>query len=832
MPEKSSKYRRFFEHSRAGLALHTMVRDSAGNAIDYVFQEVNAAFYELTGLRPCVIGKRASEVVPGLPESGLVALYDHVVRSAAAQQLEVFVPSLQRRFDIMAFPIGGDEFAVSFLNITERWNSQLALRQSESQLRDLFELVPAGVMMIAKSGEILHMNRAAGEIVSLEAKLLRSAAEPTHHIVKEDGTQVQRGEMIWQECIRTGQAVRGAIRGMSPQPGGPVRWLMIHAEPVRDPDSGEVSSALISFQDITDRKRVQDILVATAKGVAAETGAGFLRSLVERLAEALNADHALIGEHIPGEGAGRIRCHALISEGEYSEGLEYAVSGAPCEVVLSAGVGCYPSRLRELFPHDEMAVQLGIESYVGMPLSDRLGRPLGLVAVMWKKELHEVPLANSLLKIFAARASAELERKRAEEALLRYTQELEAAREAERLTSLQLRQTILELAAARRKAEAASQVKSDFLATISHEIRTPLNAILGMADLLIDSGLEGQQRDDAQSISNAANLLLLLINDVLDFSKIESGRTILERIRFSLFEVIQKSVDMVRLDASRKELALIVEFDPGLPEMIYGDPARLHQVLINLLSNAVKFTHEGSVILRISVHEAHAGSATLHFDVTDTGIGVPRESQAGLFEPFVQADASTTRRFGGTGLGLAICRRLVLAMGGQIGLESDTGAGSTFWCRIPFDIAPDDHDRSSRPTVPSPTLRKGRILLAEDNPINRLVAVRMIEKIGCAVHVVHDGRQAVEAALRERYDLILLDCQMPEVDGYQAAREIRMQEASGHRNVIVALTASALPGVREKCLDAGMDDYISKPVSLAVLHGTLAKWLDTRGRVN
>jgi signal transduction histidine kinase/PAS domain-containing protein/ActR/RegA family two-component response regulator len=789
----------------------------------------------MTGLDPSVVGKRALEILPGIAETGLLSVFDEVVRTRESRSLECRIPGMDRRFELAVFPLEDAEFGVCLFNVTDRdpteqWRSESALRHSESQFQNLFNSLPVGVMMISKSGVILHRNRAASELLPFDLSSLASVNHPDLpiQVTREDGSLVRDGDLIWQECVRTGKPAGGVVRGLSLGPGEPVRWVMVHAEPIIDHNTGEVASALVSFQDITELKKTQDLLITTANAVVAETGVGFLRSLVGQLAKALHADFALVGEYQkPQDGSAQVHCHVLYANNSFSEGHRYSTQGTPCEVVLDAGQGCYPSGLRSLFPQDTIAMRLGVESYIGMRLDDRLGRPLGLIAVMWKTELKDVALAKSLIRIFAARASAELDRMRAEEALLRYTQELEASREAERLTSLQLRQTIQELAEARSKAEVASHAKSEFLATISHEIRTPLNAILGMTDLLMESGLHGQQREDAQSISNAANLLLMLINDVLDFSKIESGHMILERIRFSLSEVIQKSIEMVRLDASRKNLALVVEFDPGLPELVIGDPARLHQVLINLLSNAVKFTHTGSVVLRAAVREVRPESTILRFTVTDSGIGIPREAQPRLFEPFVQADASTTRRFGGTGLGLAICRRLVEAMGGTLSLESEAGAGSTFWFDVPLETADREIERPRKSVFISPELRPGKILLAEDNPINRLVAVRMIQKIGCTVQVVHNGREAVEAALRDRYDVILLDCQMPEVDGYQAAREIRRLEGPEWRNVIVALTASALPGVREKCFDAGMDDYIAKPVSLASLHGILAKWLDS-----
>ncbi len=407
----------------------------------------------------------------------------------------------------------------------------------------------------------------------------------------------------------------------------------------------------------------------------------------------------------------------------------------------------------------------------------------------------------------------------------------------------QLREENEQLRRASSKADAANRAKSDFLAMISHEIRTPMNGVIGLTELLLDTELDARQRQFTNLIMTSARNLLTLINSLLDFSKIEAEKMELDIAEFNLKEMLEELVNLYSVSGERKKVRICAEVDPNLAETYMGDSYRIRQILVNLLGNGIKFTDRGAIILRVRVRRSDTGRDLLHFEVRDSGPGIPADKLDRLFKPFSQVDSSSTRRYGGTGLGLSICQKLVELMGGEIGVRSSPGRGSTFWFDLPLapagragvnveqleilDIAtPGQEDirneKACREASSAPL-----VLVVEDDATNQFVLKTILERAGARVEVARNGKKAVKMFARSHYDLVFMDCQMPVMDGFAATRKIHETAVKQERTcpVIIALTADVTSETRQRCKEVGMDDHLVKPIDFDKLQEVVDNWL-------
>ena len=679
-----------------------------------------------------------------------------------------------------------------FRDITARNKAEVELKKSEEKFRQLAASISEVFWMMNGQGtEILYVSPAYEQIWGRTcASLYESPMDWLEAIHIDDR---ERAHTVFLKQLQ-GDPVLSEYRILTP--GGEEKWIRDRAFPVRD-EAAQLIRVVGIAEEFTERRRTQATLKEAADRLrmAARAGAVGIWDW-DTVTNQLLWDDEMFRLY----GTSRDKfCGAYEA---WQSGLHPDDRQRGDEEIQKAlrGERDFDTEFRVVWADGSIH---SIRALAQVQRDDA-GRPVRMIGTNWDVTAQ----------------------KQAAEELLESNRRLEQAT---------LRSH--ELAA---KAAEANAAKSEFLANMSHEIRTPMNGIIGMTDLLLDSELSEDQRRCAEIVHSSGQSLLKLINDILDFSKIEAGRVELEELDFELSNLLDEFAATLSVRAKRKNLKFSCAVESGVPNQVRGDSGRLRQILTNLADNAIKFSSEGEVAVKVSVERDDESECMLHFSVHDSGIGIPADKIEVLFNKFSQADPSTTRKYGGTGLGLAISKQLVELMGGEVGVESQYGIGSEFWFTVRLRKQ-GDRVRSDGPARALPSARVGsephrssmfagrsaRILLAEDNLTNQQVAVGILKRFGLHADVVEDGAEAIKKLAAAAYDLVLMDVQMPVMDGFDATRQIRSRGSVvlNHRIPVIAMTAHAMKGDRQRCLDSGMNDYITKPVSAAALQEALNRWL-------
>ncbi|MCK9442300.1 MAG: PAS domain S-box protein [Methanothrix sp.] len=682
-------------------------------------------------------------------------------------------------------------------DITKQKQKDDAEQESESKLAAIIEFLPDATFVIDLQGKVIAWNRAMEEMTGVNKKDMIGQGDHAYAVPFYGERRRQLLDLLdkddkeiasnYQYVQRKGNTIYAEV--FTPALfGGKGAHVWAKGAPIFDA-KGKRLGAIESIRDITENKRAKEEL---------QESKDYLDKIINSIGDPIfvkNRHHQFV-----------LVNNALC-----------ALAGRSCEELIGKmDYDFFPAEQVSVFlEKDELVFETGKENVNEETITDSQGIDRTIIT---KKTLYTDISGN---KFIVGIIRDITERKWAEEELQKTNRQLEQSiAKANELTTLA------------RKANAA---KSEFLANMSHEVRTPLNGVIGMTELLLDTDLNSEQQEYAQTIHSSGEALLALVNDILDFSKIEARKLVMEMRDFDLANVLKYTTDLLARSAQEKGLELECQVEPAVPMQLRGDAGRLRQILANLGGNAVKFTIRGKIVIRVSVECVEERYVTLRFSVSDTGIGIPANRLKALFTPFTQADGSTTRKYGGTGLGLAISKQLAQMMNGKIGAKSIEGVGSTFWFTARFEKMAHRAESiaslgQTMPTAAGPALDlpgKVRILLAEDNPVNQKVALAMLKRLGFRTDVVANGREAVKAMQTVAYDLVLMDCQMPEMDGFEATRAVRQKEspALNPSIPIIAMTASAMQADRERCLQAGMSDFIAKPVQPRELAEMLARWL-------
>jgi PAS domain S-box-containing protein len=666
---------------------------------------------------------------------------------------------------------------------------------AEETLRATFDLAAVGIVHVAPNGRALRVNQKLCEIFGLTRdQLLQYRFQELTH--PDD----LAADLSLFRRLLAGEIPNYNMEKRYIRSDGELIWADLSVSLARD-DAGSPLYCISVVVDITERKLAQEALrESEARAHLAD----------KRLAEAI----ATIGDAFAlWDGDARLITFNDRLLELWGGRKDLVVPGAQMEALLRAG---YKSEMgdRDI----EAAIRRRMDMIGKLPEDYEITPANGRCFMVRERRLADGGFVTVYTNV--------TEMKRKEEKLLEAEAELQGKVEDLRDAQRRLETMTKDLVAARDAAEAANRAKSAFLAAMSHEIRTPMSGIIGFADLLLETPLNQQQHRFTKALSESASALLTIIDDILDFSKLEARRVTLERVVFDPQQVINSTVSLLAPTAQSKGLNIETTPDRDLPRLLLGDPGRLRQVLLNLIGNALKFTERGYVRVSASHRRLGGDRVELRIEIADSGIGIPADARAWLFTRFSQADSSTPRAYGGTGLGLAISKELCELMGGTVGYESEEGKGSRFWlvvvCDIPSAKTP-THEHGTEATKEKAT-RSLDILVVEDHKLVRTMIADMLAELGHNADLACDGQEAVAAVQARRYDLVLMDAQMPKMDGAAATKAIRALDPPANAVPIVALTAHAIEGYRDVCVAAGMNDYLSKPVKLRALNILLARW--------